>query len=305
MGSWGKGSWGNSRAVTKQTWGVIKENPYLLLFPMMAGVVGLVAVLLVAGSGLAILGVSSVEHSITAAAHSKAAEDRPEIIGIIVLILAAYLGTLIVQIAMAGLVKCADEELSGRDSSFGAGLAAAFGRLPALMGWAAIQTLVGWLLSLIRGDGDSGVVISILRLVLASLAAVAWSVISFFVLPMIMLQGKGPLEAVKESVKLIRATWGMQIAGGIRIGAMIGLLGVLPGIIAVVAGGWLIATDKEAMGIPLATLGVVVVMIAQVLISALRAVFSVALLRYALDGTAIGPFGEAELSSAVRVKAEK
>ena len=130
-------------------------------------------------------------------------------------------------------------------------------------------------------------------------------VISFFVLPMIMLQGKGPLEAVKESVKLIRATWGMQIAGGIRIGAMIGLLGVLPGIIAVVAGGWLIATDKEAMGIPLATLGVVVVMIAQVLISALRAVFSVALLRYALDGTAIGPFDEAELSSAVRVKAEK
>jgi hypothetical protein len=36
-------------------------------------------------------------------------------------------------------VKCADEELQGRDSSFGAGLSASLRRLPALMGWALIE----------------------------------------------------------------------------------------------------------------------------------------------------------------------
>jgi Family of unknown function (DUF6159) len=299
------GSWTQSRTVTKQTWGIIKENPYMLLFPVVAGVVGLIAVLIVAGAGLAILGVSTVERTVSKAAEqgTQALENRSAIIGIIVLIVAAYVGTLITQIAMGGLVHCADEELQGRDSSFGAGIGAAFRRLPALMGWAAIQTLVGWLLSLLRGNGGDNIVLSIVRLVLASLAAVAWSVISFFVLPMIMLRGKGPIAGIKESVKLIRATWGMQIAGGLRIGGLIFLLAVLPGIVALIGGVFLMVADSLALGVPIATIGVIVIMLAQVLVSALRAVFSVALLHFAEDGQGLGPYAVQDLQSAVRVKA--
>lgn len=296
------GSWAESRTITKQTWGVVKANPYMLLFPVMAGVVGIVVVLVVGGAGLAILGVQGAFDDARVVADGGDLPTSTVVTGVIVLIIAAYLATLVTQICMAGLVHCANEEMHGRDSSFGSGLAAAFAHLPALLGWAAIQTLVGWLLSMIQGNGGDNIIINIIRLVLASLAAVVWSVISFFVLPMIMLRGKGPISGIKESVGLIRQTWGKQIAGGVRLGGMVFLIAFLPALVLMGGGIFAMVADKVALGAPLVTLGVIVLLAAQALISALRAVFSVALLHYAEDQQAIGPFQAAELQAAVRVK---
>jgi hypothetical protein len=286
--------WSESRAVTKQAWGVIKENPYMLAFPVASAILAVLAVLVVGGAGVAAMGLT--------AASSSSDEGSTFWIGLIILVIAAYLATLITQIFMGGLVKCADEELQGRDSSFGAGLSASFKRLPALLGWAGIETAVGWLLSAIRGNGDNNIIVTILRLIIASLLAVAWSVITFFVLPLIILRGKGPIEAIKESVSVIRATWGMQIAGGVRIGGMIALVAVLPGILFAVVGGFIAASGTPAVGVPISALGVIVVILAQVVISAMRAIFSVAMLHYVEDRQGFGPFDAAALQSAVRVK---
>lgn len=271
----------------------------MLLLPVVAGVVSTIVVLALVAAGIGVLGLTKLEHQAAAGEF----DTRTTVTGIVVLMIAAYLGTLITVVCLGGLVKCADEELQGRDSSFGAGLSASMSRLPALLGWAAIQAAVGWLLSMIRGNGGDNVIVSILRLVLASLLAVAWSIISFFVLPMIILRGKGPLQAIKDFVALIRATWGMQLAGGVRIGGLVVLLAVLPGIVAMVGGFFLMVADRITLGVPVLVVGIVVLILAQVLVSALRAVFSVALLHYAEDGTAIGPYAEAELAGAVRVKA--
>lgn len=293
------GSWAQSRGITKQCFGVVKQNPYMLLFPVVAGVVGIVVVLVVAGVGVGVLGpaVSAVD--------LDKGGDIPTSVTITALVfafIAAYLATLVTQICMAGVVHCANEELHGRDSSFGAGLSAAFGRLPQLLGWAFIQTVVGWILQAIQGNGGDNIVIVIVRTVLATLAAVAWSVISFFVLPMIMLRDKGPISGMKESISLIRSTWGKQIAGGVRIGLVIALISVLPGILLIVGGVFAMFADKLALGIPLAVLGGLLILVGQVLISTLRAVFSVALLHYAEDQQALGPFDAAELQHAVRVR---
>jgi hypothetical protein len=286
--------WSESRAVTKQAWGVIKENPYMLAFPVVSAVLAVIAVLVIGGAGVAALGWSTVD--------SDEVSTGTLVIGIVILVIAAYLATLITQILMGGLVKCADEELQGRDSSFGAGLSASLTRLPALLGWAGIETAVGWLLSAIRGNGDNNIIVTILRLVIASLLAVAWSVITFFVLPLIILRGKGPIEAIKESVSVIRETWGMQIAGGVRIGGLIALVAVLPGILFAVVGGFIAMAGTPAVGVPISAVGVIVVILAQVVISAMRAIFSVAMLHYVEDRQGFGPFDAAALQSAVRVK---
>ncbi|MFN8184958.1 MAG: DUF6159 family protein [Candidatus Nanopelagicales bacterium] len=294
-----RGSWAESRQVTKQAWGVIKQNPYMLLFPMISAVLAIIAVLLIGGAGVAALGWSDVEQS----AASGEVSNSTAIVGIVILVIAGYVATLITQVFMGGLVKCADEELQGRDSSFGAGIAAAMRRFPALLGWAGIQTAVGWLLSAVRGNGsENNAIVAILRLVLASLLAVAWSVITFFVLPLIILRGKGPVAAIKQSVSVIRETWGMQIAGGVRIGGLIGLVAVLPGILFAVVGGFIAMAGTPAIGVPLSAVGVIVVIAAQVVISAMRAIFSVAMLHYVEGRQGLGPFDAAALQSAVRVK---
>lgn len=292
-------SWKQSRAVTSQAWTVIKQNPYMLAFPVVSAILAIITTLVIGGVGVAALGWSTV----TSDAASGEVSGGSALVGAVVLFIAAYVATLITVVFMGGLVKCADEELQGRDSSFGAGLSASLSRLPALMGWALIETIVGWIISAVQGDGtNDNVLVTILRAVLAGLMQVAWTIISFFVLPLIILRGKGPVEAIKESVKLIRATWGMQVAGGVRIGGIIGLIAVLPGILVAVAGGFIAMAGTPALGIPISTIGVIVVILASILISAMKAVFSVALLRYVEEGTAVGPFSADELQSAVRVR---
>lgn len=295
-------SWRQSKQVTSRAWGVIKENTYMLAFPAVSAVLAVVVFLAVGGAGVAALGWSNVEEQAASDDFSTASM----VVGIVLLIVASYLATLINVIFMGGLVKCADEELQGRDSGFGAGLSAAFSRLPALLGWAAIETAVGWLIRAVQGDGtNDNVLVTILRAVLAGLMAMAWSIISFFVLPLIVLRGKGPVEAIKESVSLIKRTWGMQVAGGVRIGGIIGLIAVLPAFLVIVVGAFIAGGGTPALGVPLATIGVVVLIVATVLISAMKAIFSVALLHYVEDGSAIGPFDASELQSAVRVKGAK
>ena len=46
------GSWSDSRELTRETWGVVKENPYMLLFPVTAAVIAGFLVLAVAAVGL-------------------------------------------------------------------------------------------------------------------------------------------------------------------------------------------------------------------------------------------------------------
>ena len=45
------GSWAESRSITKQCFGVVKEDPYMLLFPVVGGIVAIIAVLVVGGTG--------------------------------------------------------------------------------------------------------------------------------------------------------------------------------------------------------------------------------------------------------------
>lgn len=293
-------SWKQSKAVTSQAWGVIKDNPYMLAFPVVSGILAIIAFIIIGGIGVAALGWSQVNADAT----SGEVSTGSLVVGVVVLFIAAYVATLITQTFMGGLVKCADEELQGRDSSFGAGLSASVRRLPALMGWALIETIVGWIISAVQGNGaNDNILVTILRAILASLMAVAWTIITFFVLPLIILRGKGPLQAIKESVKLIRATWGMQVAGGLRIGGIIGLIAVLPAILVTIAGGFIAIAGTPALGVPIATLGVIVIIAASVLINAMKAIFSVALLHYVEGAQSFGPFSAEELQSAVRVRA--
>ena len=109
----------------------------------------------------------------------------------------------------------------------------------------------------------------------------------------------GREAAVTTHRPLVRALPG---AGGVRIGGMIALVAVLPGILFAVVGGFIAVAGTPALGVPISALGVIVIILAQVVISAMRAIFSVAMLHYVEDRQGFGPFDAAALQSAVRVK---
>ena len=202
-------SWSQSRELTKQSWAILREHKYLLAYPVL-GVIVCILPLIVAAPGVFFL-----------------ANDQ-NWIGYALLIVALYLFTLIMTLFQAGLVVSADAALAGQKSSLGHGMGGAMGRFGVLSRWAFVNTLVSLLIGLLRGNNNAGLVEVLFRAVLAAAAGVMWQLVSFFVLPAMMLDDMGMIAAIKKSALTFKERWGTQLSGGVRIGGLLGLLVVLP-----------------------------------------------------------------------------
>jgi hypothetical protein len=169
-----------------------------------------------------------------------------------------------------------------------------------IFAWAGVQLVVGALISivqaLLREAGGQ-----ILSSIIGGLADLAWTVATFFVIPVIALEGLGPKDAIKRSGAVLRERWGEGVTGSFAIGGIVFLLGWLPAI-ALIGLGLAATGSSGALGGVLIGLGVIVLVIAGVLQSTIMAVFRVALFRFATESVALGGFGNDELNAAFRPK---
>lgn len=147
-------------------------------------------------------------------------------------------------------------------------------RLPALLGW--------WLISMGASVALSLAVSAALRSGLAALAiAILWGVGTLFVVPAIALHDGGPLAAIGEALRLLRARWGRALAGVFVISFFFGL--------ALVACGFALrataASHPQSAGEPpWRLLGpLALAYLAYALMTATREAFAVVLARDALD----------------------
>jgi hypothetical protein len=105
--------------------------------------------------------------------------------------------------------------------------------------------------------------------------------VTFFVVPVLVLEDKGVFDAVKESASLIRKTWGETIIGSGSIMLVFILVGVV-GFLGVLA--TMVLGSPIIIGIALA-LFIVLVIILAVLAAAMQGIFVTALYSYARTGT--------------------
>jgi len=279
-----RGSWGQSKLLTRKSWAVIKENRYLLTFPAIGFIVSLIP--------LAIFWIPAGYFFV---------QDQ-YVPGIALAIVGIFANQAVIAISTGGLVAAADTELRGEQSSVGHGIKVSFTRLVPLLLWALIQTVVSVIVGLIRGNGQGGVG-DVVRNIAAAGVLAMWQLITFFAVPFIVLEKVGPIKAIKESSKLFKQRWGLQIFGGVRIGGLIALITILPAILLIILGVVVTAAaNLWAVGIPLIVIGVLVFMIGALILSTMRGIFSVVLFRYAKDGVVEGGFTEEELAGAIRTK---
>ncbi len=183
--------------------------------------------------------------------------------------------------------------LDGRNATVRGGTAVASAHLGAIAGWALVLTTVNLVIQALRSR--AGIIGSLLL----GAATVAWGLATFLVVPIVALEGLGPLAALDRSSSLFRQKWGEQLVGTASIGVLFALLGTLPAVALMFLG---FASGSGALAIALVVAGVLIAVAAGVLGSAARAVFSVALYRYASGTGATGPFTERDLESAVARK---
>jgi hypothetical protein len=120
------------------------------------------------------------------------------------------------------LIHCANKALNNEETSVGDGLRAATKRLGPILGWTLVGATVGTILRSI--SERSGIIGQIV----VGLVGGAWSIVTFFVVPSLALEGVGPITAIKTSFATIKKTWGETIIGNIGVSFAIGLLALVP-----------------------------------------------------------------------------
>jgi hypothetical protein len=205
-----------------------------------------------------------------------------------------YLATVAATYFAVALAAAAAEVLDGRDATVRGGMAVAGGRVGVILGWALVLTTVNLVLQVLRERAGP------LGGLLLGAAAVAWSLATLLVVPVLALEGLGPRAALERSTSLFRQKWGEQLAGAASIGILFALLGVVPAVVLMCIG---FATGSAPVAIALLVLAILIAVAAGILGNAARAVFAVALYRYATGVGGTGPFTEQDLERAVVRKA--
>lgn len=189
------------------------------------------------------------------------------------------------------LVGAAMIRLDGGDPTLADGFSAARARIPSILGYAAIAATVGVLLQGMKRKDNF-----LVRLLGSALGA-AWTLATFLVVPVLVSRDIGPIDALKESVSLLKRTWGENAVGQVGIGAAFGLLTfgvVLVGALFTV----LAAQASFALAIVVGALFLLAVLLVGIYQAALSGIYSAALYRYAVSHETPEAFRGADLEHA-------
>ncbi len=199
----------------------------------------------------------------------------------LLLVVVYFVSTFIATFSNAAIVAAATEKMEGRPGRAADGLRTAWSRVDRIIAWSALSATVGLLLRVAEQRGG------IFGAIVGRIAGVAWSVVTFFVVPVIIYEPVGPIQAVKRSASLFRQRWGEQFVGNASIGLAVLIVGIPMALVCVLVG-----SIAVPLGIALAVLAFGTLLAAS---AALSGIFNAALYRYATVGSVPGPFSVDDL----------
>lgn len=268
-------------ALTEQSWEVLRRDRSLVIFPILSSIFAIVAAVVIATPALVVRGVFSGQPL-----------DQHDPVMYATCAALAYVSTFIAIFFNVALASCAVRSMRGEDTKVGEGIHAAAQRIVPILGWTLVTTTVGLILAAIENRSPQ------VGKIVARLAGAAWAIATFFVIPVLALEGTGPLQSLKHSAAVVKAKWGEGATGAATIGLVTFAVSV---VIAVV--GWLGFGVLAGAGLHLFAVAFVAIAIAAILVisfisSALSQIFRVAVYQYALTGQAPGGFNDQLLQSA-------
>ncbi|WP_436933477.1 DUF6159 family protein [Halovenus marina] len=255
--------------LTKDSVLLIRHNPRLALFPLVSGAAGLAFLAIFLGITFGMMSVAS---------------DAGAVVGLFL----TYLGlTFISSFFAAGLVHQTREVLAGEEPSLKEGLAAAWDRRGALIVWAVISATVGLIINAIE-NSDSRI-----ARVVGLIFGVAWTLMTFFIVPVIVFERPSIKEMFTKSAGTFKQTWGETPIS--LIGVQVVALAVALPFVAVGIGLFTLGTTILAVGVIL-----IGVLLAFLVTQTLQGVVKTTLYLYASDGTRPEEFDNVDFDELAR-----
>jgi hypothetical protein len=196
----------------------------------------------------------------------------------------------------SALVACVNEHFRGGTPSVSFGFSAALNRLPQIFMWALVSATVGIILQMIAERSK------LVGAIIARLLGAAWTIATYFAVPILVIEKAGPVDVFKRSVELLKKTWGESIVGNVGIGLFV-FLAFLVATIPAIAGIVLCAPSHSPMpAIVGGAITVVLWIIVGLVSSTLRVILTTAIYQYASNGAAPSGFDGEALQGAFRPK---
>lgn len=274
----------NGWALVKASWNVLRADKELIVFP----IVSMIGAILVTITFI----VPSILGGLFAGV--AAGEQASRVMaGVLAFLFYVVLYTVIFYCNTA-LVGAALIRLRGGDPTLHDGFHIASQHFGSIFGYALISATVGMILRWVRERG-------ILGRIAAGLFGLAWNIATYFVVPILVTENVGPIEAVKRSSALLKKTWGEQIVGNIGIGAVTGLLFfalLLVGIPVIAVS----ATVSPWLALSIAAVWFLAMIAIGLISSALTGIYTAAVYQYATTGAPGAYFDESHIRNAFRAK---
>lgn len=267
---------GRTWDLTKQSFAVLQADKEILLFP----VISALAAIVVSISFLVPLLLSGALQAVSQGAGTATTYAT--------LFVYYYVSYFIIIFFNSALVACANIRLGGGDPTVSDGLRIAASRIGRIAAWALVAATVGLILRILEERAEK------LGRLVVSLLGLAWTLITYFIIPVIVFEDLSIGDSIKRSADLFRRQWGTQVVSGFSFGLIFFLLAI-PGIFL----GLLGFVVHPAAGI--AVMVIYFLMLAAVA-SAVKGIFTVALYRYATTGEVPAGFSPALVERAFASK---
>ena len=181
----------------------------------------------------------------------------------------------------AAVVHCAAKYFDGEETSAREGLAAAWRVRRRIALWSVAAATLGTVLYII--DDKLGPLGSLARL----LFDLAWSLLTFFVVPVIVLEDTDALRPMlRQSGAAFRDTWGESVSASLGV-SFVFLPVALVGLVCL---GWAYFAAAGLVAYTLGTVGFVLLVASMVISQVVGMIARTALYRYATTGEQVGPF---------------
>jgi hypothetical protein len=258
--------------LAKASWGIVRQDRELLWLPVLSFLCSLVVIAVFA---LGAVGIGLPE---------QGESTNPLLYG---LAFVMYVGLSFVAIFFnASVIGTAMQRLEGHDAKISDGIALARQHLGEIFVWAIVTATVGMILRTLQERAG------LIGRILIGIVGVAWNLITFFVVPVLLYEPVGVGGSIKRSASIFRERWGEQFIGAGTIGLAMFLLSI-----PIIVVGVALSAALPWVGIPLLVLALGALIAVG---SACTGVFNAALYRYATTGQASGAFTDDDLAGAFR-----
>ena len=276
------GTLGNSFKLLAISWRVVRSDKELTLFPIMSGA----ALFFVFVYTAAAFWAGGTFDRIGPDYHFYLAD-------LIFLALAYFMASFVIIYFNSALVAAAHQRLEGWNPDLHTGLNAANDRLGAIFGWSAIAASVAMVLDQLSNGR------SLIGKLFGFVLKMIWGYATFFVVPVLIIEGASPMDALSRSTELFRNQWGKAVVANFGFGIaylIVAILALAPAAFAYFVLGSVVLAILAA-GV-LLTFGIAVV-------KALETIFMVALYDFAATGRIAGDYNDQMIHGAYVAKDER